>query len=116
MYEPGKLTLAQRKKLPADAVAITQRLALWLPADGRLLWQLAELANAHGDVRTAAAIMDGCVNEFGLHALELRQHRKVTRSAADELAKSAGPGGDSGTAAHGGHAGGVRPRSKRPLL
>src|SRR5207248_3172631 len=58
-YEAGKLAAVERKKLPSDAVAVAQQLALWLPADGRLLWQLAELANAHGDVKTAAAIMDG---------------------------------------------------------
>src|SRR5207244_12411947 len=46
-----------RKKLPADDVAVVQQLAVWLPGDGRLLWLLAELADAHGDVRTAAALM-----------------------------------------------------------
>src|SRR5439155_7726041 len=39
-YEPGKLAAAEGKKLPSDAAALTQQLALWLPADGRLLWQL----------------------------------------------------------------------------
>src|SRR2546429_240416 len=58
-YEPGRLGAAQRKKLRADAVASVQQVALWLPADGRLLWLLGELAASHGDVRTAAAIMDG---------------------------------------------------------
>src|SRR5262249_11089349 len=41
-YEPGKLGAVERKKLPSDAAAVAQQLALWLPADGRLLWQLAE--------------------------------------------------------------------------
>ncbi len=113
-YEPGKLAAAQRKKLPSDAVAIVQQLALWLPADGRLLWQLGELANAHGDIRTAAAIMDGCVTEFGMYAPELRRHRQQTRTAAEELAKQTGS--DDGKAPHEGHAGVLRPRSKRPLL
>jgi hypothetical protein len=115
-YEPGKLASAERKKLPSDAVAVVQQLALWLPADGRLLWQLAELANAHGDVQTAAAIMDGCVTEFGLHATDLRRHRQLVRGAADELARNPAPGTDNLKTAHQGHAGGVRPRSKRPLL
>src|SRR5436305_564103 len=79
----GRLAAAERKKLRAEAVADLQRLALWLPADGRLLWLLAELAAAHGDVRTAAAIMDGCVTEFGLRAPELRRHRRAMREAAD---------------------------------
>lgn len=112
-YEPGKLAEAQRKKLPADAVAVAQQLALWLPADAPLLWQLAEVAAAYGDVRTAAAMMDGCVTEFGLRAAELREHRQATRAAADELAKA----GDPGTrAAHEeGHALAFKPRSSRPL-
>jgi hypothetical protein len=93
-----------------------QQLALWLPADGRLLWQLAELANAHGDVPTAAAIFDGCVTEFGLGAPELRRRRQLARAAADDLAKQAVPGGEGARAAHEGHAGILRPRSKRPLL
>jgi tetratricopeptide (TPR) repeat protein len=113
-YEPGKLAAGERKKLRSDAAALTQRLGLFLPADGRLLWQLAELAGAHGDVKTAAAIMDGCVTEFGLHAPELRQHRQAARAAADDLAKYADDG--TGRTAHEGHAGLLKPRSKRPLL
>jgi hypothetical protein len=113
-YHPGRLAAAQRKKLPSDAAAIAQQLALWLPADGRLLWQLAELANAHGDVKTAAAIMDGCVDQFGLRSPELRRHRQATRAAADALAKSSDP--DSVRTAHEGHAAVLKPRSKRPLV
>jgi tetratricopeptide (TPR) repeat protein len=79
-YAPGKLAADQRKKLPAGAVAVVQQLALWLPADGRLLWQLAELANVHGDGRQAAAMMDGCVTQFGLNAPRLRRHRQLTRA------------------------------------
>jgi hypothetical protein len=115
-YEPGKLAPDERKKLPSDATALVQQLALWLPADGRLLWQLAELANAHGDIRTAAAIMDGCVTEFGLHAPELRQHRQMLREAANALAATSQLDGGSAKASHQGHAGIFRPRSKRPLL
>jgi len=85
--EPGKLVDAERKKLPANAVAVMEQLALWLPADGRLLWQLGELANAHGDVRTAAAILEGCVTELALGAPEIRKHRTTYRAAADEQAR-----------------------------
>ena len=84
---PGTMAEAERKKLPEDAVAIVQQLALWLPADGRLLWQLGELANAYGDVRTAASILEGCVTEFGLGAADLRKRRQLFRAAVDELAK-----------------------------
>jgi len=85
--EPGKMNEAERKKLPANAVAVVEQLSLWLPADGRLLWQLGELANAHGDVATAAAILEGCVTEFALGAPELRKRRQLYRARADELAK-----------------------------
>jgi tetratricopeptide (TPR) repeat protein len=114
-YQPGKLAATERKKLPAEAVAIVQQLALWLPADGPLLWQLAELANAHGDLKMAAAIMDGCVTEFGMNAAELRRHRQLTRAAADEQAAPMGKGIDA-KAAHESHAASLRTRSSRPLL
>jgi hypothetical protein len=109
-YTPGKLAAAEMKKLPASAAAVVQQLALWLPADSRLLWQLAELANAHGDMRHASAMMDGCVTQFGLQAPLLRRHRQLTRSAADALAKT------SAKAEHEGHTGGLPARSRRPLL
>jgi hypothetical protein len=109
-YEPGKLAAAQRKKLPSHAVAVTQQLALWLPADPRLLWQLAELASIYGDVRVAAAIMDGCVNQFGLQDPALRRHRRLMRAAADRLA-AAPPG-----TGHSQHPSGLLARSRRPLL
>jgi hypothetical protein len=67
---------------------LVQLLALWLPADGRLLWQLGELASAHGDLRTAASILDGCVSEFGVTDPELRRRRSELRSAADGPAKA----------------------------
>jgi hypothetical protein len=85
--EAGKINPAARKKLPADDVAIVQQLALWLPSDARLLWLLGELANAHGDVRTAAAILEGVVTEFALTTPEARERRKLYRSAADDIAK-----------------------------
>jgi tetratricopeptide (TPR) repeat protein len=111
-YQPGQLDAPQRKRLPADAIALVQQLALSLPADSRLLWQLAELAAAHGDVATAAAIMDGCITEFGLRDAELRQHRQAMRAAADARAKS----GDAKTEHQGGHAAVFKPRSSRPLF
>jgi hypothetical protein len=83
----GQLDPTQRKMLPTDDVAIVQQLALWLPADGRLLWLLGELSNAHGDVRTAAAILEGVVTEFAITTPEARERRKRFRAAADEIAK-----------------------------
>jgi hypothetical protein len=93
--------------LPDDAVAIVQQLALWLPADGRLLWQLGELANAHGDVRTAAAVLEGCVTEFAMGAADLRKRRQLFRVAADELAKKPD---------HEQHKSTLKVKSARPLV
>jgi hypothetical protein len=111
-YVPGRIDPDQRKKLPSDAVAIVQQLALWLPADPRLLWQLAELAGANGDVKTAAAMMDGCVTEFNLRQAELKVHRQAMRDAADALGKA---GVDDAKAVHEGHVAILKPRSQRPL-
>jgi len=95
------------KKLPENAVAVVQQLMLWLPADGRLLWQLGELANVHGDIPTAAAILDGCVTEFALSAPDLRKRRQLFRAAADELAKKPD---------HDAHKISFKGKSARPLL
>jgi len=84
-WQAGGWAAAQREKLPAEALAQLQQLALWLPADGRLLWQLGELANALGEVRTAAAIFDGCVTEFGMSNAELRERRQALRAVVDKL-------------------------------
>lgn len=81
--EAGKIDPVEFKKLPPNAVALLQQLALSLPSDGRLLWQLGELANAHGDIRTAANILDGCVSDFGLGSPDLRRRRQIYRDAAD---------------------------------
>ena len=107
--EAGRIDPAARKKLPADAVAVVQQLALWLPADGRLLWLLGELANAHGDVRTAAAILEGVVTEFAITSPEARQRRKLYRSAADEIAKL--PDSE-----HAKHRGDIAFKSPRPVV
>jgi hypothetical protein len=85
--EAGRIDPAARKKLPADDVTVVQQLAIWLPSDGRLLWLLAELANAHGDVRTAAAILDGVVTEYAITTPGARARRQLYRKAADEIAR-----------------------------
>jgi hypothetical protein len=110
--EPGKPAEDVLKALPSHAVAVAQQLALWLPADPRLLWLLAELANAHGDVRTAAAMMDGCVTQFNMNHPDLRRRRQMARATADAVPKQAA--GDK--TAHESHAGALPARSRRPLL
>jgi hypothetical protein len=82
-----KLTPAERTKLPPNDVAIAQQLALWLPTDARLLWLVGELAAQHGDVRTAANILEGCVTEMALTQPTPRQRRQDFRTQADAIAK-----------------------------
>ncbi|VTS02692.1 tetratricopeptide repeat protein [Tuwongella immobilis] len=67
------------------AVATLQRVALWLPADGRVLWQLGERVFQLGDLRTAVAILDGCVGEFALGNPELRRNRTKWREELDRI-------------------------------
>jgi Tfp pilus assembly protein PilF len=106
--EAGRIAAADKKKLPEADAAIVQQLALWLPADGRLLWQLGEIANAHGDVRTAANLLDGCVTEFALASPDLRRRRQFYREAADQIAKL--PDSE-----HNKYRGDLKMRSTRPL-
>lgn len=113
VFEPGKIAADEKKKLPTHAAALVQQLALWLPADGPLLWQLAELANAHGDVRTAASMFNGCVVQFGMNHPELRRRRQALREAVDQLAKlQVGAKAQHEER----HSGTLAFRSKRPLL
>ncbi|HLW64094.1 MAG TPA: DUF3299 domain-containing protein [Gemmataceae bacterium] len=112
-FEPGTIAAQERKKLPANAVAIVQQLALWLPADTRLLWQLADLANADGDIRTASAIFDGLVTEFAQTAPELRQRRQQLKALADALPSAAQ--GNAARTVHEGHQR-INFRSPRPLV
>ncbi|MSR32198.1 MAG: hypothetical protein EXR99_11900 [Gemmataceae bacterium] len=77
--EPGKAGALALEKLPKNAVASAQLLGLWFPAEGKLLWQLAELANASGDAAVAASMLDGCVTEFGLRDAELLAQRRLLR-------------------------------------
>jgi cytochrome c-type biogenesis protein CcmH/NrfG len=75
------------KKPSPDDVALLQQLALWLPSDGRLLWQLAELAHAHHDVRIAAAILEGCVTELAMSAGDIRKRRQQFKEEAEAINK-----------------------------
>lgn len=113
-FEAGRFSDAEKKKLPADAIAQVQQLALWLPADARLLWQLGELANAHGDIRIANEVFESCVGQFGLSAAELREHRLIVREAVAELAKKE-RNGEAVRTEHAGHVGVFTAKSRRPL-
>ena len=85
-YEPGKLAAAERARLPADAVATVQQLLLWNPLDTRLLWLLAELYQANGQLRESAKLFDQCTwgRNYTNRAV-LMGHRQVVREAASKL-------------------------------
>jgi hypothetical protein len=86
-YQAGLLTPSEAEKLPPDAVAVVQQLILWNPKDPRLLWQLAELYNAKGDVRAALELMDECVNYPRNYSNRtLMEHRAALRAHQDRLA------------------------------
>ena len=104
-FEPGKIAGAEKKKLPAKAVALVQQLALWLPSDGPLLRQLAELANAYGDVPSAAAMMEGCVVQYGMSDPETRLRRRMLKDLAAQAVKH-----------EVGHEGTLAFRSRRALI
>jgi hypothetical protein len=104
---------AERKTLTAKQVGLTQQLALWLPNDGPLLWQLAEFANAFGDVRTAASLMEGCVSQFGMTNRDLRRRRLLFKETVEKLP----PLTLGEKAGHKeGHLGGLTFRSRKPLI
>lgn len=110
----GSIPASERDKLPANALAVLQQLALWLPADGRLVWQIAELANALGDVRTAANLLEGCVSEWGMTGPILRQRRTQLRQAAEALGRTTTPS-DAHRQQHDSHRG-IAAKSPRPLV
>jgi hypothetical protein len=94
-FEPGKLAAAERKKLPANALAIVQQLLTWSPRDSRLYWLLGELLNTRGDEKPgdvvwAARIMDDLVKNRTLSNVRmLREHRFQLNQAAPEFARKA---------------------------
>lgn len=85
-YEAGKLAAGERAKLPPDAVAVVQQLLLWSPDDTRLLWLLAELYAANGQLREADQVFDQCTwgRNFTNRKL-LMDHRAVVRDLVAAL-------------------------------
>lgn len=85
-YEPGKLAAGERAKLPPDAVAVVQQLLLWSPDDTRLLWLLAELYAANGQLREADQVFDQCTwgRNFTNRKL-LMDHRAIVRDLVAAL-------------------------------
>ncbi len=85
-YEPGKFAAGERAKLPPDAVAVVQQLLLWSPDDTRLLWLLAELYSADGQLREADQVFDQCTwgRNFTNRRL-LMDHRAIVRDLVAAL-------------------------------
>lgn len=79
-FEPGTIAQAQNEKLPSDAIAIVQQLVLWAPEDSRLLWQLAELYNARGNLEAALQLYDQCVEVPRNYSNpQIMEHRAAVR-------------------------------------
>ena len=76
----GKLPADELKKLPQNAVALVQKLALSFPQDGLLLWQLGELACIYGDYAIASELLDLSIGEYGLSSPHLRQARQAIKA------------------------------------
>ena len=80
-YVAGSIAASEKKKLPADAMAIVQQLVLWHPQDARLYWLLGELYNAEGDIETAIKILDHCSFNMAYSNPVLIRHRQVLQQA-----------------------------------
>jgi hypothetical protein len=84
VFEPGKLDVDERAKLPEgqvdQALAIVQQLLIWLPLDTRLYWQLGELYAVRGqpgDLRAARKIFDELVWDMNVSYGDLKERRAV---------------------------------------
>jgi hypothetical protein len=80
-YEAGTIAAAEKAKLPPDAIAIVQQLLLWDPSDNRLLWQLAELYNADGNLNAAKGLFDLCADARKYSHPQLMDHRRIVLEA-----------------------------------
>jgi hypothetical protein len=80
-YEAGTIAAAEKAKLPPDAIAIVQQLLLWDPSDNRLLWQLAELYNAEGNLGPAKDLFDLCADARKYSHPQLMDHRRIVLEA-----------------------------------
>ncbi len=94
-WQVGILAESERNKLPngsvEEAMRIVQHLLLWFPDDARLMWQFGELANAAGDIKTAALALNQAVYNFRLSTPELKERRFILQEAVawrDVLARA----------------------------
>jgi tetratricopeptide (TPR) repeat protein len=90
-FEPGKISKAEKAKLPRNTVEIVEQLLVWLPNDARLYWLLGEVLNAEGDVKGAAKIFDELVSQQNIRAAAVMERRQALNSIPDT--PTASPGG-----------------------
>ena len=76
-FEPGKISKAEKAKLPRNAIEIVEQLLVWLPNDLRLYWLLGELLNAQGDPKAARKILDEIVYDHKVRAKTLMERRQI---------------------------------------
>lgn len=89
IYEAGRIAEGQKAKLPKDALAVSQQLALSYPNDTRLFWLVGEVLNAEGRADEAKKILDQCSDSRAWNGVaELRRHRQIL---AEALQKSDEP-------------------------
>jgi hypothetical protein len=90
-YVPGQLATHERAKLPKNALASVQQLAIWMPNDAMLLWLLAELYAAEGRIADAADAFDQCTARGLTRPVKLMSHRAIVRAEAQKLTQNSQP-------------------------
>jgi tetratricopeptide (TPR) repeat protein len=85
VWNYGELAPTEMAKLPGQsvqaAVPQVQQLLVWLPDDGRLIWQLGEWALVLGQKKTAVMLFNESVNSFRLSHPDLKKRRLLLQEA-----------------------------------
>jgi hypothetical protein len=85
VWDYGQLGPAEIAKLPGQSVqtatAQVQQLLVWLPDDGRLIWQLGEWALVLGQKKTVLMLYNESVNSFRLSHPDLKKRRLLLQEA-----------------------------------
>lgn len=79
-FEPGKISKAEKAKLPREALDIVEQLLVWMPHDLRLFWLLGEVLNVQGDVESvkgARNIFDDLVYTYNVRAKSAMERRQI---------------------------------------
>jgi hypothetical protein len=84
-YQAGSIDPRQYARLPTDALMAVQQLLLWMPADERLTWLLAELLNAEGYVPEAWKTLDHLSDKRRYSPRELKEHHHVLNDVSPVL-------------------------------